>query len=78
MEAVKKKEEKIFTMKIKSRIHEWIIRKKLKWAIRLLLSIDISLRRKWSRQRRKRFWLEFSKSPSLQNEIFNNLLSKNP
>jgi hypothetical protein len=63
--------------KIRTRIRERLLRLRMKRAISLLKSIDPSMRRLgWSRQRRRIFWREFSKSHELQEEIFNGLAGR--
>jgi hypothetical protein len=65
-------------MKILTGIRERILRWKMKWAVGLLRSLNKNMKRLgWSRQRRRNFWREFSKSNELQEEIFNGLMERN-
>jgi len=53
------------------------LKKDVKRAQGILRKINLSLKRMgWSRQRRRLFWRDFSKSPHLREEIFNGLADK--
>jgi len=58
-------------MSIFQRIREKRLRKDVKRAQAILRRINSNMKRMgWSRQRRRVFWREFSKSPHLREEIF--------
>ena len=64
-------------MGLKKRIQEWWLRKRLNWAVLILKKINVSMKRMgWSRQMRRQFWRDFSKSERLQNEIYQKLLGE--
>ena len=60
---------------LKRRFREWQLKKGLARAVRLLRKMDTNMRDMgWPRQRRRGFWRDFSRSPSLRGEVFKEII----
>ena len=59
---------------MRKKYRQWILKRRLKQAIRLLSKIDKSMKElNWPRWKRKQFWRDFVTSPTFRSQFFSRI-----